>query len=44
MRSRRTAKYHTGEQDNSRDLVGGGGVLRGRLSANAIGASKKASE
>jgi hypothetical protein len=44
VRSRRTAKYRKRRQDNLRDLVGGGGVLRGRPSAKAMGASEEASE
>jgi hypothetical protein len=44
VRSRRTAKYHTCEHHNSRDLVRGRGVLWGRPSAKATGASREASE
>ena len=44
VRSRRTAKYLMRRQDNLRDPSEGGGVLRGRPSAKAIGASEEASE
>src|SRR5262249_40737643 len=44
VRSRRTAKYHTRGQDNSRDPITGGGVLRGRPSAKATGGRRKARE
>ena len=44
VRSRRTAKYLKRGQDNPRDPAGGGGVLRGRPSAKALGAKWEASE
>jgi hypothetical protein len=44
VRSRRTAKYHTREQDNSRDPATGGGVLRGRPFAKATGERQEARE
>ena len=44
VRSRRTAKYLKRGQDKPRDPSTGGGVLRGRPSAKATGASARGSE
>jgi hypothetical protein len=44
VRGRRTAQYRKRGQDNPRDPGRGGGVLRGRPSAQVLGARQEASE